>query len=248
MRVVAIIQARMGSTRLPGKVLRPLAGIPMLRRIVERVSGANRLDAIAVATSDAIVDDAVERLCATIPGVHCFRGSEFDVLDRFYGCAVSLDADVLVRLTGDDPFFDPAIIDDALVLFDEKKEFDYLFYREGLPLGMAVEVFRFDSLSRAWREASDSECREHVTPYLYRNPELFRSFRAPMEGRDLSSIRLTVDTPEDFEVAEWIYETLSGQGGTFGIDEIVALVEGSDTRLANEGVEQKVVSYQGEGR
>lgn len=245
MMVCAIIQARMGSSRLPGKVLALLDGKPMLQRIVERVNRSQHISELIVVTSELAADDPIEALCSVLPGVICYRGSEEDVLDRFHVGLKDSRAEVVVRLTADDPFFDSEIIDCAIESFERAGSLDYLFYRKGLPLGTAVEVVSRSALDRAWREATDRECREHVTPYIYRNPELFKFEFAPCEGRDLSGIRLTVDTEEDLQVARWVYEKL-GDSGFFSLKDVVKLIEGSDVPLQNQDVRQKLINYTGE--
>ncbi len=177
MKVVAIIQARMGSTRLPGKVLQDLAGEPMLARVVNRAWQAELLDDVVVATTTQSTDDAIAHLCAEHDWL-CFRGSEEDVLDRYYRSALAHQADVIVRITSDCPLIEPEIIDRVAQEFLERQpEIDYAYNglsRRTFPRGLDTEVMRFDVLKRAWHEDLNSTWREHVTPYIYRNPDLFR--------------------------------------------------------------------------
>lgn len=217
----------------------------MLERIVERVRRASAIREVVVATGDGPKNDGVEQLCAALkPVCRCYRGSESDVLDRYYQCASAMGSDAVVRLTADNPFVDPEVIDAAVERFHTRPGLDHLSYREGLPIGLSAEVFTFDALKRAWKEADDPECREHVTPYLYRNPGMFRCEKAPIEGRDLSSLRLTVDTPEDFALAERAYETFAPDG-LFGLADLIAALEKHPEWLTNQSIWQRAVNYRG---
>ena len=211
MKVVAIIQARMGSTRLPGKVLLDLAGEPMLARVVARVRRARRVDEVLVATTTETPDDALAALCAE-RGWLCFRGSETDVLDRYYQAASGRGAEVVVRITSDCPLIDPAVID-AAIEGRELQQADYCanVLRRTYPRGLDVEVFIFAALETAWREDDKPEWREHVTQFILRHPERF-GLTNMSHDEDHSDRRWTVDTPEDFELMEKIY-------GHFGHDE-----------------------------
>jgi spore coat polysaccharide biosynthesis protein SpsF len=207
-RVVAIVQARMGSRRLPGKVLADLAGAPMLARVVERARRARLVHQVAVATSIDPADDAIADLCRE-RGFDAMRGSATDVLDRFYHAAVALSADVVVRLTGDCPLIDPDLIDEAVGTFlRADPAYDLVANRlpEGrdVPIGLDVEVVSMQALTRAWREADLPYQREHVLPYLYDVPGRFRVHlirRQPSYG----TLRWTVDTPEDLEAVRRIF-------------------------------------------
>ena len=246
MRVHVILQARMGSTRLPGKVLAPLAGEPMLAWIAKRVAHAAEPDGFCVATTDLPEDDPVYDYCRGSLGCACFRGSSEDVLGRYRECAAQLDSDVIVRITGDNPLVDPAVIDAAVCWYRSREGADYARYRAGLPLGIGVEVFSRKALERAYAEADDPECREHVTPYFYRNPQLFRVESAPLEGPDCSGFRLTVDTWEDRETLQAVLGALSGRDCPSWQD-AVAYLRQNPGLASNAGVRQKSVSYAGEG-
>lgn len=168
MSVVAIIQARMSASRLPGKVLEDIGGKPMLVRVVERVKAAKAIDEIVVATSDQPADAAVEGLCKE-RGFRCFRGHETDVLDRFMKAAESAGAkagDTLVRITADCPLMDPEVIDKVVRAKTPDVDYATNVLRYTYPDGLDVEVFSFESLARAWKEATDPVHREHVTPYI----------------------------------------------------------------------------------
>lgn len=202
MKTVAIIQARMGSSRLPGKVLRLVDGQPMLCYVVRRAARAQRVDELVVATTTGPADEPIAAFCRT-EGLPCFRGSETDVLDRYYRAARQQGADAIVRITGDCPLIDPEVIDRVVEAFQQHQpKIDYaanIIPRRTYPRGLDTEVFRFDALKRAWREARDPESREHVTAYLYRNPDRFRLLGVLNEN-DLSAKRWTVDTEDDLRL------------------------------------------------
>ena len=197
-RIVAIIQARMGSTRLPGKVLKDLGGQTVLARTVNRMRLANELDDVVVATTlestdDAIVDES-DRL-----GVPSFRGREHDVLDRYYHAALASEAAFVVRVTSDCPLVDPQVADEVISAF-ARANVDYASNTliRTYPRGLDVEVMSMDALARAWREAREPQQRAHVTPYIYQNPDSFRLLSLTADA-DYSDHRWTVDTPEDLE-------------------------------------------------
>jgi spore coat polysaccharide biosynthesis protein SpsF len=240
MKVVAIIQARMGSSRLPGKVLLDLHGETMLSRVVRRLRRARRIDQVIVATTTEPKDDALADFCRT-HDVFCFRGSENDVLDRYAQAARATQADVVVRITSDCPLIDPGVVDEVTEYFlNSQPAVDYVSNVAPVrtyPRGLDTEVFSREALERAHREASDASSREHVTAYIYRHPESFR-----IEGyrgvRDESAHRWTVDTPEDFALVEKIYAHFGGDEFTW--QEALALIERHPewSRL-NEHIEQK---------
>jgi len=171
-KILAIIQARMSSSRLPGKVLLDISGQPMLVRVISRTRKARSLDGIVVATTIDPADDPVERMC-TEQGYPCYRGSPQDVLDRYYQAARIYGADVIVRITGDCPVIDPEIIDATVKIFFTEAESGFAAtrlpppWRRTLPIGLDVEVVSFASLERAWIEADQPFHREHVMPFFY---------------------------------------------------------------------------------
>ncbi|HTI67119.1 MAG TPA: glycosyltransferase family protein [Caulobacteraceae bacterium] len=205
--VLTVLQARMSSTRLPGKVMRPLCGEPMIGRQVERLRRARSLGPIVVATSTGADDDAVAAYARTL-GLPVFRGALADVLDRFHGAAAAHGGGQhLVRLTADCPLADPEVID-AVVARHLESGADYTSNTVGstYPKGLDVEVCRLTALEAAWREAVDPYEREHVTPFVYRRPE---RFRLESVSRDPPlHYRWTVDTPEDFAFVEAVYAAL----------------------------------------
>jgi spore coat polysaccharide biosynthesis protein SpsF (cytidylyltransferase family) len=226
-RTVALIQARMGSTRLPGKVLADLAGQPLLSLVIERTAAAAGLDAIAVATSDLERDDAVAAVAAEA-GVDVVRGSEGDVLDRYHAGAQQLGADLILRITADCPLIDPEIIGRLLKLRRDR-EFDHAGVATAClppsvgrryPDGLDCEVFTCVALERAWRESSDPYDREHVTPFMGRDE---RVRRGVLEAEtDYGTERWTVDYPEDLEFVRAVVERL---GRDCGYRDILALLD-----------------------
>jgi len=210
MKKIVIIQARMGSTRLPGKVLLDIAGQPMLARVIKRVQQAQFPDEVVVATSTESQDDQLATFCSQ-QGWPCFRGSTLDVLDRFYQAASAFAADYLVRVSADCPLIDPDILDlvaDAVV--NSSGKIDYaanMLPPRTFPRGVDVEAFTFDTLKKTWTEATEDSHREHVTPYVYRNPNLFRIFEVT-NTTDESEYRWTVDAPEDLEIVRRICHQL----------------------------------------
>jgi glutamate-1-semialdehyde aminotransferase/spore coat polysaccharide biosynthesis protein SpsF (cytidylyltransferase family) len=221
--IVAILQARMGSSRLPGKTLADLAGRPLLLQVVERVQSARRVDKVVVATTDQSSDDPIATLCQR-EGIQYFRGSEDDVLDRFYRTAQASAADTVVRITADCPLIDPAVIDKVVARF-QVGDCDYVSntLRYTYPDGLDTEVFPFAALERAWREAKKPSEREHVTPYL--RTEKFRVANVESESpAPLGKYRWTVDYPADLEFVRRIYEAFPGNK-RFGYQDIFRLLK-----------------------
>jgi spore coat polysaccharide biosynthesis protein SpsF len=213
-RVVAIIQARMGSTRLPGKVLADIVGQPMLPRVVERARRAKTVDEVAVATTTDPADEAVASMCAQ-RGYACFRGHPTDVLDRYYRAARQFRADVIVRLTADCPLIDPGVMDLTVRTFlDADPPVDLVANRlpqgRTFPIGLDTEVCSFEALERAWKEADQPHQREHVMPYLYEVPGRFRVVLVNNDT-DYGMLRWTVDTADDLELVRAIYARFKGR-------------------------------------
>lgn len=228
----------MGSTRLPGKVMMDICGRPMLWHVINRLRHAETLDSIVVATSERRLDDKIEEFCRS-EDVPCFRGSEKDVLDRYYQAAKWIGADVIVRITADCPLIDPEVVDSVVNKYLECK-CDYASNSElrTYPDGLDTEVFSFDALKRAWREARMMSEREHVTPYIRNNKTIFTSAEVFQE-RDLSSLRWTVDEPEDFDFVRNIYERLYRSDRVFLMDEVVNLLRENPKLIEiNEGFER----------
>jgi spore coat polysaccharide biosynthesis protein SpsF len=222
-KITAIIQARMGSTRLPGKVLMDLGGETVLARVVNRLRRATRVDEIVVATTNSVADDAIVRECQRLK-VSFFRGSENDVLDRYYQTAGGCAAETIVRITSDCPVLDPELVDETICLFQRQRG-DYASNSlpRTYPRGLDAEVFTMSALEQAWRDAHEPYEREHVTPYFYEHPELFRlvSLRGQI---DHSQYRWTLDTAEDLELLRTIYARFSNRDD-FTWGEVIQLME-----------------------
>ncbi len=208
MRIVIIVQARMGSTRLPGKVLKEVLGRTLLEYQVERLRRVKGCDEIVLATTTDQRDDVLVELCSAW-SLACFRGEEEDVLDRYFQAAREFKADAVVRVTSDCPLIDPEVIGNLIRVFHQGQPgLDYVSntLERTFPRGMDAEVFTTQALEAAWKSATGPD-REHVTRYIYRHPERFR-----LEGikykSDQSAHRWTVDTPEDFELIRRIIEAL----------------------------------------
>ncbi|HRJ60542.1 MAG TPA: glycosyltransferase family protein, partial [Azospirillaceae bacterium] len=173
-KVVCVAQARMTSSRLPGKILMTAAGKPLLQWHLERLQAAKRVDQVALATTSNLSDDPVAELAEKL-GVFVFRGSEHDVLGRFAGCAAACGADTVIRVTADCPLIDPALIDDLADAFAATPTIDYCSIDVGrFPRGLDAEIFAYSSLAQAASEAQEPFEREHVTPFIYRRPDRFR--------------------------------------------------------------------------
>lgn len=203
MKVVAIVQARMGSTRLPDKVMRRIGGVPMIELLLRRLGRAREVDAVVVATSTHPRDEPLAAHVASL-GITCFRGSELDVLDRYYQAARAAGADAVVRITGDCPLVDPALVDEVVADF-RRNGADYVsnVSPPTYPDGLDIEVFGIDALATAHAEAVEPQDREHVTPFL-RRPGRFRQ-RAVRNGEDYSELRWTVDEAADLDVVERVF-------------------------------------------
>jgi len=222
-KVLAVIQARCGSTRLPGKVLMRLAGIPVLTHVIDRVAACRSVDRVIVATTLCRKDLPVVRLCAA-KGVSVFCGSENDVLDRYYQVARLLKPRHVVRITADCPMLDPEVID-LVVASHLAGRADYTSntLTPSYPDGEDVEVMRSEALERAWCSARWSSEREHVTAYLRKHPRAFR-LQGLTSGRDLSSCRWTLDEPEDLRFLTAVFAALHRRSHVFGIPEILRLL------------------------
>ena len=242
MDVVAIIQARMGSTRLPGKVLADLAGQPMLVRVADRVARSREIHSVAVATSGNPRDDPIRSLCAE-RGLEVFSGSEDDVLDRYYRAARHLEAQAVVRVTSDCPLIDPSVVDVVVRAFREgQPDLHYatnVWPKRTYPRGLDVEVMRFDALARAWQADAAPACREHVTPWLQRHPEAFRTLCVEND-EDLSALRWTVDTADDLRFARTIYDHFGDDRFTWQ-DVLAVLADHPEWTDINRHVTQKEI-------
>lgn len=226
MKTVAIIQARMTSTRLPGKILREVLGRPLLGYQLERVQRCRSIDEIVVATTTNETDDPVVQFVEGA-GFRVWRGSEEDVLSRFAGAAGLAEADIVVRLTADCPLIDPELVDGLVTTLTESDPaLDYVSNAASgtLPAGLDAEVMRVGALMAAEGEATARQEREHVTPFIYNHPERF-ACRLLKHEPPITGHRWTVDQPEDFELVRRIIEALYPEQPDFGFRDVLALLE-----------------------
>jgi spore coat polysaccharide biosynthesis protein SpsF len=218
----AIVQARMGSTRLPGKVMLPAAGRPLLGYLLERLGHAQTLDRVIVATTTDARDDVIADYCAGV-GVPVLRGSENDVLDRYYQAASRFGLSVVVRVTSDCPLIDPLLIDEQVAFFQSHRgELDVVTNRHPLtyPDGQDFDIIAFEALQHAREKARLPEHREHVVPFFWETGMRVHNF----EHRDrlFEQHRWTLDYPEDYELIRTIIEALDRPGRLLGTEEILA--------------------------
>lgn len=262
MNVVALIQGRMSSSRLPGKVLREIAGKPMLERVVSRVRQASSLSQTAVVTSVEASDDPILAFCQA-QGIPSQRGSLNDVLDRYYQAARALQADVVVRVTADCPLIDPGLIDDLVTAFLSGPDAPFDFganrlpppWRRTYPIGLDVEICSLAALERAWKEADQTFQREHVMPFFYEGltPPATqtrrgayvspRGFRVLLHDhtQDYGGLRWTVDTPQDLELVCQVYERLQGRTQFTWLDVLEIFHREPELAQINAGVAAKHV-------
>lgn len=232
MKTVAIVQARMGSTRLPGKVLMPLAGKPVLAHVVERLSYCRTLSEIVVATTVDASDDLVAAFCASSK-IPCDRGSRDDVLDRYYHAARKYGADVVVRITADCPAIDPTIVDEVVTSF-LAGTYDYFGLAGEFPDGLDCTVFLVAALERAWKEAKLKSEREHVGTYVEKHPDIFKVGRL-MKFSGLGHHRWTLDEPRDYAFLQEIFGRLYREGLPFLTSDVLALLEKEPGLMAING-------------
>lgn len=222
--IVGILQARMGSCRLPGKVMMPILGKPMLMLQIERIKRATLIDNLIVATTDKELDNQIEDLCKLLK-VSCFRGSENDLLDRYYKAAKKFNADFIVRLTGDDPLTDPELINNMIIKMKNGK-FDVVTNSiyPSFPEGLDLSILSFQALEKSWCKANLQSQREHVTPYIFDNSNEFSIFHFKQDA-DRSNLRWTVDYEKDLTLIKKIYELLYPINKKFSTEDIYNLLE-----------------------
>lgn len=222
MKTVAIIQGRMNSRRLPGKILADVVGAPLIAHVIRRAETSGVFHDVVLATTADRSDDPVEAFCAS-HGIHCFRGDTDDVLRRYAEAARSCGAELIARLTGDCPLLDPDVIRRVVEAFDPARH-DYVSnaMRRTYPDGLDTEVFTMSALAAAEKRAALPSEREHVTSYIHKHPELFRIGHVTQD-RDLSALRWTVDEARDLDFVREVFRELGG--GVFGQDEILALLK-----------------------
>ena len=238
-KVTAIIQARMTSTRLPGKVLMEVMGRPLLSYQIERLRFSKRIDEIIIATTMNKEDDPIAKLSRK-EGLKVFRGSEDDVLDRYYQAAKEVNAKTIVRITGDCPLIDPMVVEKVISHYLVSKcDYASNIAPPTFPDGLDTEVFSFDALEKAWEKAKWQSEREHVTPYIRNRPEIFHLENLE-NGEDLSNMRWTVDEAADLEFVRAVYSKLETMSS--GMSEVIAVLEKypelrtlNDAIVRNEG-------------
>lgn len=228
MKVVTVIQARMSSTRLPGKVMLPVLGKPLLVRMLERVQAAKSIGELVVATSTNPDDDEIEKLCVQ-NDLTCFRGHLTDLLDRHYQVAMKFNADAIAKIPSDCPLIDPRVIDKVIQHFINHDEYDFVsnLHPATYPDGNDVEIMSFASLECAWKDASKDYEREHTTPFIWEHQDVFKVGNVIWEsGLDYSaSHRWTIDYPEDYEFIRKVFEELYPTNPEFSLDDILNLLK-----------------------
>jgi spore coat polysaccharide biosynthesis protein SpsF len=238
MSIHLIIQARMNSSRLPGKVLKTVLGKTLLEYQIERLTRVNKADKIIIATTVNPIDDAIVHLCDRLL-IPIYRASESDVLSRYAGAAQQFDSQTIVRITSDCPLIDPTLIE-RVITFYQQNSFDYVSTDEtAYPRGMDVEIFSRELLELADKTALKSNEREHVTPYFYQNPDRF-SIGIYSEEIKASQHRLTVDTIEDFQLIQSLLEYLYHKKPDFDLDDILqCLIDHPEWSKINQHIQQK---------
>lgn len=218
----------MSSTRLPGKVMLPLLGKPLLIRMIERVNSAQHVGDVIVATSTNPDDDEIERLCAQ-NNLICFRGHLTDLLDRHFQVAKQFNADAVVKIPSDCPLIDPKVIDKVIEHYVGSDEFDFVsnLHPATYPDGNDVEIFSFESLECAWKDATKDYEREHTTPFIWEHQDVFSVGNVTWEtGYDFSSThRWTIDFPEDYEFIRKVYDELYSTNPAFSLNDILTLLK-----------------------
>ena len=242
MNIVAIIQARTGSTRFENKVMKKLYTKTLIEHIVERIDSVELIKKIVVATTINEEDDKLEALLIS-KNISVFRGSENNVLERFYLAGKEYHADIIVRVTSDDPFKDPQVITQALTLLIDSK-FDYVSNTiiPTYPEGIDIEVFTFDALKKAFINAKLKSEQEHVTPYIWKNNCKNFSIHNFSHTKDISSLRWTIDYESDFEFANKIYNELYEENKLFSMDDILKV--SNMKNIINKTIVQRNEGYQ----
>jgi spore coat polysaccharide biosynthesis protein SpsF len=242
-KVAAIIQARMGSTRLPGKVLRKILDKTLLEYQIERIQRAKSIDQIIIATTTKESDNPIVELCQQL-SIPYYRGSEEDVLARYYETALIYNADAVVRLTSDCPLIDPCVIDNVVHYFlDNQSQLDYVSntLMRTYPRGLDTEIMSLEALKIAYDNAVEPADREHVTAYLYRHPKRFRLANIQYKSNE-SQLRWTVDTPEDFHLIRNIITHLYLISPLFTFEEVLELlINHPEWSEINAYIEQKKI-------
>lgn len=249
MKIVAIVQARMGSERLPGKIMLDLGGKTVLEHVIARVGQSKLIDEIVIATTIKSDDDIIAKQVEML-GMKYYKGSEEDVLSRYYYAAKENNADIIIRITSDCPLIDPEIID-KIIKFYKEHEYEYEIVanassdlsKRTFPRGLDVEIFSFEQLEIAFTKADEKYQREHVTPYIYENAKKIYYYK---NNVDYSKYRWTLDTEEDFELISKVYDELYKGTHNFYLEDIIELFERKPELFEiNAHVEQKKLNDEG---
>jgi len=243
-RTVIIVQARMGSTRLPGKILKKVMGRPLLEYQIERLKKIKEVNDVVIATTTNQSDDPVVKLCRELNCAY-FRGSEDDVLLRYYKTAIEFNAKYIVRINADCPLIDPKVVERVIKYFHANSEkYDYVsnILEPSYPIGLHTEVFSINAMKKANDNANDLIEREHVTPYIYRNPGLFRLGSVVLED-NLSYYRWTVDYPEDFDLVKKIIEGIYPTKVDFDMFDVISYLKSNPElmRINNKITKEQIL-------
>ena len=242
MKVVCIVQARMGSTRLPGKVMKKICGETVLGHCINRIKNVSSIDEIVIATTTKLQDNIIEEEAKRLK-VACFRGSEDNVLERYYLAAKEHNADIVIRITSDCPLIDYEIVEDIIKMYLSNLNFDYISntIQRTYPRGLDTEVFSFNALEKAYLEAEKDCDKEHVTPYIWRNINKFNINHFKGE-EDYSDIRITLDTKEDYKVISWLINEIENNKMHGKLNDIIHLFNLHPNILEiNSNVQQRKV-------
>ncbi len=239
LKTTAIIQARIGSTRLPKKIFLPLSGKPILWHVYQRVKRSKMINDVIIATTDLPEDDLVENFCIENK-INFFRGSSDNVLSRYYFAAKQFQSEIIVRITSDCPMIDSNIIDEIIKLFlVENADYASNVLERTFPRGYDTEVFSFNALEKTFFEAKQNFEREHVTPFIYNHPEIFKLVSYKTD-KHYSSLRLTIDTQEDYNLIKIIFDSLFGVNNFFGLNDVINFLKTKPELLKiNQHIEQK---------
>lgn len=243
MNISAIVQIRMGSTRLPGKTFLNLAGKPLIYHVINRLKSTKKVNELIIATTKNNEDDEIEIWCKNHE-IKCFRGSENNVLKRYYDCAQKYNSDYIVRVTGDDPFKDYRIIDKAVEIITSNK-YDFVCNNSpaSYPEGLDVEVFTKDTLTKIYENVTSDEEKEHVTLYIHNNKSLFKTFNME-NSEDLSNYRWTIDYEEDYIFTKKIYDKLYFKKNIFLTEDIYKILKENSSLLSINNNQKKSILYE----
>lgn len=244
MKIVAVIQTRMGASRLPGKVLMNIAGRPMFWHVVNRLQYSKIISKVVIATTTNKRDDLIEKFCRK-EGIDCYRGSEDDVLDRYYQASIFYKADAIVRITSDCPLIDPTVSERVISTYLKninKIDGSSNVINRTYPRGLDTEVISFSTLERIWNEGKEDYQREHVTVYAYEHPSLF-NLQSVENNSNLSDLRWTVDEEDDLKFVREIYKRLyHKEKDVFLMDDVIEVLKREPQLLKiNKYVKQKII-------